>query len=125
LAAGIHSVQVSNSGTLSNIVQVLLANGSFPANQAPVVNAGPDQSITLPSSASLSGMATDDGWPLNSRLTTAWSLVSGPAPVTISEANATSASATFSTNGTYTIRLTATDGALSSSDDVVVMVAAA
>ena len=32
-------------------------------NKAPVVNAGPDQTITLPGSATLSGSATDDGIP--------------------------------------------------------------
>ena len=33
------------------------------ANQAPVVNAGADQTITLPATASLSGTVTDDGKP--------------------------------------------------------------
>ena len=34
-----------------------------PANRAPVANAGADQTITLPATASLTGTATDDGLP--------------------------------------------------------------
>ena len=34
-----HSIQVSNSGNLSNIVKFVLANGSFPANQPPAAPA--------------------------------------------------------------------------------------
>ena len=32
-----------------------------PVNQPPTVNAGPDQTVTLPASASLTGTASDDG----------------------------------------------------------------
>src|SRR5262249_38551662 len=35
----------------------------LPTNVAPVVNAGTDQTITLPATASLSGIASDDGLP--------------------------------------------------------------
>src|SRR5437867_3393652 len=51
-------------------------------NQPPVVNAGADQTITLPSLANLSGTATDDGLPSGSTLTTTWSKLSGPGTVT-------------------------------------------
>src|SRR5438093_11337876 len=44
-----------------------------PTNQAPVVNAGPDQTITLPSSATLNGRDTDYRLPAGSTLTTTWS----------------------------------------------------
>ena len=48
-------------------------------NQAPTVNAGGDQTITLPSAASLSGSASDDGLPSPpAAFTTTWSKVSGP-----------------------------------------------
>jgi hypothetical protein len=42
--------------------------------------------------------------------------------VTFANASALSTTAVFSTSGTYVFRLTASDGALSSSDDVVVNV---
>ena len=61
-------------------------------NTPPVVNAGPDQSITLPASALLAGTATDDGLP-NNTLTTTWSTVSGPGTVTFANANQLSTSA--------------------------------
>ena len=34
-----------------------------PVNQAPIVNAGTDQTITLPASANLNATVNDDGWP--------------------------------------------------------------
>jgi uncharacterized protein YjiK len=93
------------------------------ANQAPVVNAGPDQTITLPTnSAALNGAVTDDGLPLPPSLTTTWSKVSGPGTVTFGNANAVNTTASFSATGVYTLRLTASDGAFSSSDDVVIIV---
>jgi PKD repeat protein len=95
-----------------------------PANQAPVVNAGADQSITLPFTASLSGTATDDGLP-SATLTTTWSKVSGPGTVTFGNANSLTTTATFSTAGSYVLRLTATDGALTTTDDVTITVNAA
>src|SRR5207249_4644564 len=51
-------------------------------NLAPVVNAGADQVITLPSIATLTGAASDDGLP--GVLTTTWSQVSGPGTVSFS-----------------------------------------
>lgn len=67
-------------------------------NQPPVVNAGPAQTITLPSSATLTGVATDDGLP-NNTLTTTWKVVSGPGTVVFGNANALATTASFSTAG--------------------------
>ena len=50
---------------------------------------------------------------------------SGPGTVTFDNVNAVRATATFSTAGTYVLRLTASDGALSASDEVSVTAAAA
>src|SRR5256712_13398758 len=93
------------------------------ANQAPVVNAGADQVITLPSIANLTGAAIDDGQPNPpGALTTTWSQVSGPGTVSFSNASALNSTATFSASGAYVLRLTASDGALAASDDVAVTV---
>src|SRR6266446_2465142 len=93
------------------------------ANQAPVVNAGADQVITLPSIANLTGSATDDGQPNPPGvLTTTWSQVSGPGTVSFSNASALNSTATFSASGAYVLRLTVSDGALAASDDVAVTV---
>jgi len=93
------------------------------ANQAPVVNAGADQVITLPSIANLTGVAIDDGQPNPPGvLTTTWSQVSGPGTVSFSNASALNSTATFSASGAYVLRLTVSDGALTVSDGVAVTV---
>ena len=87
-------------------------------NLAPVANAGPAQ--TLPTTGgTLTGTATDDGLP-NGTLTPTWTQVSGPDKATISSANAFSTKPTFPKWGTYVLRLTVTDGLLSSSSDVTI-----
>ena len=92
-------------------------------NQAPVVNAGADQTITLPATAALAGTASDDGLPTPpGTVTTSWSKLSGPGTVTFGNANVLSTTATFSLAGSYTLRLTASDSVLVSTDDVVVTV---
>lgn len=92
----------------------------LPANQPPLVNAGPDQTITLPAAATLSGTVTDDGLPAPPALAVSWSQVSGPGAVAFLDPNAVATTANFPTDGVYTLRLTAHDGALASSDDVVI-----
>jgi hypothetical protein len=101
----------------------VVANAAPPVNQPPVVSAGPDQELTLPAVASLDGTVTDDGLPSPpGALSTTWSLVSGPGTVTFGDAGAADTTASFSTAGSYALRLTASDGELSASDDVAVTV---
>src|SRR5438876_1775748 len=91
-------------------------------NQAPMVDAGPDQIVPIPS-ATLNGSASDDGLPNPpGALTYTWSAVAGPGTVSFADASATNTTASFSDSGVYTLRLTADDGAASSSDDVVITV---
>ncbi|PYK69376.1 MAG: hypothetical protein DME45_02440, partial [Verrucomicrobia bacterium] len=91
-------------------------------NQAPVVDAGPDQTVASPS-ATLNGSASDDGLPNPpGALTYTWSAVAGPGTVSFADASAPNTTASFSQSGVYTLRLTAYDGAASSSDDVVITV---
>jgi hypothetical protein len=95
--------------------------GSGSVNSAPLVSAGLDQTITLPAVASLNGSAGDDGLPNPpASLTTGWSKVSGPGSVTFGNASSVDTTASFSTSGSYVLRLTASDSALMSSDDVTV-----
>jgi len=91
-------------------------------NHAPTVNAGPDQSIDLPNSAVLNGSGSDDGYPVGSTLSFSWSKVSGDGDVAFSTPNATQTAATFSSSGVYVLRLTASDGLLSTTDDLKVTV---
>ncbi|HYG77635.1 MAG TPA: DUF6531 domain-containing protein, partial [Planctomycetota bacterium] len=97
-----------------------------PANSAPVVNAGPDQSLTLPAIANLTGTANDDGFPNPpAAISVLWSKVGGPGNVTFANTAAAVTTATFSASGVYTLRLSANDDALTSSDDVVIVANAA
>src|SRR5215212_915985 len=91
-------------------------------NQPPTAHAGPDQEITLPGNAQLNGSATDDGLPRGSTLETFWSFVSGPGPVVFPDATLLNAVAIFTTPGTYVLRLTASDGKLSASDELTIVV---
>ena len=94
-------------------------------NQPPVVSAGASQSIVLPASATLAGVVSDDGLPSPpAAITLAWSKVSGPGSVTFGNAGAAVSTASFSINGVYVLRLTASDGALSSHADVTITVGA-
>ena len=55
-------------------------------NAAPIVNAGPDQTVVLPGDARLDSTTTDDGMPNPpAGLTVAWTKVSGPGTVTFAD----------------------------------------
>jgi hypothetical protein len=87
-------------------------------NQAPIVDAGPAQGIELGGAAELNGSVTDDGRPTPGALTVSWSAVSGPGLVTFADSTQPRTQARFGAPGTYLLHLTASDGALSSFDDV-------
>ena len=92
-------------------------------NTPPTIDAGPDQVITLPASASLNGTAIDDGLPNPPGvLTLTWSQTSGPGVATFADASAENTTVSFSTAGIYVLRLTASDGDLSSFDELTVTV---
>ncbi|HEY1303763.1 MAG TPA: PA14 domain-containing protein [Vicinamibacterales bacterium] len=127
LAANANTITVSARDAAGNTAtDVITVTSSSvtppPSNTAPAVNAGADQAVTLPSSVTLAGTATDDGQPTPSALITAWSKVSGPGTVTFGNSAALNTSATFSAAGAYVLRLSASDGALTSSDDLTVTV---
>jgi RHS repeat-associated protein len=110
----------ATDGELTNTSDVTIT--VTPPNQAPTANAGSDQSIVLPGTASLNGTVGDDGLPLGSSLATLWSQVSGPGTVTFANPNVTVTTASFSVAGTYVLRLTASDSQLYSSDDLTITV---
>ncbi len=93
-------------------------------NQAPTVDAGPDQTVDIGAGATLTGIVTDDGLPNPpAAVTVGWTKVSGPGSVTFADSTALSTTASFSVTGVYLLRLTADDGALTASDDVTISVA--
>ena len=120
---GVHTVKVEAYDALSTFAArsatVAVANGPPPPdNQAPVVDAGPDKTMLL---VALDGTVSDDGLP-SGTVTVTWSKVSGPGTVTFGSPNTIDTWASFSHPGTYVLRLTASDGSLSSSDDVTITV---
>lgn len=119
-AAGVYVLRLSATDgreTRSDDVTITVD----PINEAPLVSADADSVVELPEPAALRGSVTDDGWPRGSTLTQQWSVVAGTG-VTFADATAASTTATFVSAGTYTLRLTATDGALSVSDEVTLTV---
>ncbi len=103
---------------------VLIRTNSVVApNQAPAVNAGNNQTITLNSSANLSGTATDDGLPNPpGALSVSWSKVSGRGVVIFGDPNSLNTTAKFSISGNYVLRLRVSDGALTTEDTVTITV---
>ncbi|MDY0064756.1 MAG: serine hydrolase [Steroidobacteraceae bacterium] len=124
-AAGTYTLTLTVSdGALSGADTVVITvQPAAAANQAPVVAAGEDQTIQLPtSSVELQGSATDDD--PNSALTYAWT--SEPAEgVSFANAAAAVTTATFAAAGTYTLTLTVSDGELSGADSITITVQAA
>src|SRR3990167_2332732 len=98
-------------------------NACTASNVPPLVDAGPDQNVVFPASATLNGVITDDGLPNPPGAVTAlWSKVIGPGMVTFGDASSAIATASFSVAGTYVLRLTGSDSVLSNSDDVSITV---
>jgi hypothetical protein len=103
-AAGAFMKLVNGATSVDNFS---LLPGPIPSNRPPSVSAGTDQSIVLPTTATLNGAASDMD---NDPVTVAWSKISGDGAVSFANATSLSTTASFSTNGIYVLRLTANDG---------------
>ena len=106
-----------NDGRLFEIVAIPLGG-----NGAPIVDAGPPQTIQWPAnSTSLSGFVGDDGHPYPpSTVTAVWSKLSGPGSVSFDNANQAVTTATFSAPGAYVLQLVGNDSALQTLDTVAI-----
>jgi hypothetical protein len=92
-----------------------------PTNRAPAVDAGVDIAQTLlPEGVFLDGLVTDDGLPAGSTLDIYWTVLSGPGTVTFDDDSDPATRATFTAAGAYVLRLTASDGALVTTDDLTI-----
>ena len=97
-------------------------------NTAPLVDAGPDKVVNSGNSTTLATSITDDGLPTPSTVNYTWTTVSAPPGGTatianssgVGTGNAADTSVSFNLRGTYVLRLTANDGRLKCSDDVVI-----
>src|SRR5262249_42226111 len=117
-ASGAYVLQLAATDTKftnSDTVTIIVHEG---INASPMVDAGPDLIAALPDPVILHTSATDDGLP-DGALEVFWSQVSGPGAAYFSTVNGVY-HANLTAPGTYVLRLTATDGALSARDDVTV-----
>lgn len=106
VANGSHTISVdvtdSDDALVSSAGDTIIV-----ANQPPIVSAGPDQTITLPSTATLQGSITPGTSPI---VSSTWSVISGPANVIFSSTYTPVTIASFSLPGTYGLQLQAYDG---------------
>jgi hypothetical protein len=132
LSGSLNNVTSTKQNFSGNIV-VLAAGGSsargalfsfntVSLNQPPIVDAGPNRTVIFGNPASLDGTVSDDGLPTPASLTTTWSVVSGAGNVAFANAGAVDTTATFTSVGNYVLRLTVSDGQLTTSDDLSVTV---
>jgi hypothetical protein len=91
-------------------------------NRPPLVNAGPDQTLASTNVAVLNGTATDDRLS-SEQLLTRWTAVNGTADISFANPEALNTNVRFERPGIYTLSLTASDGDLTGSDDVTIVVA--
>lgn len=91
-------------------------------NAAPVVAAGTDR-VTYPGVPLLLVGLAADATPTGT-LAISWSRISGPGTATFADPLAPETSVSFSSAGTYVLRLSASDGQLSANDELTVTVAA-
>jgi len=106
----------------ANGYAVTIGQGVASSNQSPAVSAGPDRRVALSSAFQFAGEISDDGRPTPVSLTATWSQVSGPTGAPVTTPSSKTSAVRFTREGSYVFRLTASDGALSASDDVAVTV---
>ena len=85
---------------------------AVPANMGPVVSSGGPVTGSVNTALVVNATVTDDGKP--SPLTLGWTLLNGPGAVTFGNPATASTTATFAQPGAYALRLTASDGAITS-----------
>ncbi len=97
-----------------------LANKWGLTNTLPAIHPYKTQApSTVSATTNLDGTVTDpDGDPV----TTLWTVVSGPGLVVFTDDTAIDTTVNFTIEGVYTLRLTASDGVLQTSDDVLINV---
>jgi hypothetical protein len=108
-------VPTENDGRLFEVTPTMPAIGDRP----PLADAGPDTVADVGESVQLAGSGTDDD---QTALSSTWSKVSGTGTATFAAGTSAASGVSFSAPGTYVLRLTVSDGSLTSTDDVTVKV---
>lgn len=103
----------TNSSVASNAV----------SETAPIVDVGPDRTASRGQPLQLQASITRNGQPMDlTLLNILWTAVSGPTTVSFTSPTSLNTNVTFSQAGSYTLRLTVSDGLLSSFDELLVTV---
>lgn len=113
---------VVNDGQVSSSPSTVTITVNNTVNEAPLANAGPDQTVAEQAAVSLNATGSSD--PNGTALTFAWVQLSGPA-VSLSASNVatpTFTSPTVTAASTLTFRVTVSDGAATAQDTVVITV---
>src|SRR5664280_2020334 len=118
LVQGVYQFQLkvtdNNGATATDIMQITV---NAAPNQPPVANAGPDQTITLPTnSLTVSGSGSDADGTVVSYL---WTKISGPTSYTIVSPTLTNTNITGLTQGVYQFQLKITDNNRATAIDVM------
>jgi hypothetical protein len=91
-------------------------------NMPPVVDAGPDQTVSMAVPTQMKGVVTDDGLPPPPDLIYIWSQITGPAKASFSDTSVLDPTVKFRQRGVYVFRLRSNDGAKWGADDMVINV---
>ena len=113
---------VSSGGTSLNTVNYDNVSGfKISPNHGVIVDAGGNDTVDITTVANLSSTVSDDAKPTTpGSITTTWVQVSGPGTTTFGDASASTTTASFDQLGQYTLRQYATDGEVTTYDDLTV-----
>jgi ribosomal protein L14 len=121
LVAGVYSFQLKvtdNAGATALDTVKVTVNAAAAQNQPPVANAGADVNLILPANVTnLNGTLSGD--PDGSIASYAWTKISGPAQINLTNAGAVTAKASNLVQGIYTFALLVTDNAGATASDTV------
>ena len=109
---------LTTDGTLAGApVPVTLSVTAGPGNQAPLADAGPDQTVAPGAAVTLDGTGSRD--PDGQALTFRWTQLGGPQVVLAADTSATATFVAPATPGTLTFSLVVSDGVVSSAPSLV------
>jgi hypothetical protein len=117
---GVYVLRLTASDSaLSDYDECQITVAPPPGNVAPAVSAGADRCVRVGTpGVSLAGSVSDDGLPSAGALRCTWVFISGPGTVSFASDSDPGTTASFSTDGTYLLRLVADDHAFLNYDDV-------
>ena len=113
-------ILIVSDGALSSDPDSIRISVSNLGNQAPIANAGPDMVFDANSAVPLSAMASSD--PDDDALTYQWTVLASPAEVQLADSTAQQTSFTPISSGEYRLKLTVSDGELSATVEISVLV---